>query len=231
MKTKIVNLALLLVSIFGTLAILSAFPDQVPVHFNIHGVADRFGSKYEFLIIPLIMLIMDGLWLVCDFGYRRQIRSTQDEKKIAEGKTNLKVISITFTLISILFLVLNAVFLYMSYTQLDGADAPKLDVMSITTVAMGIVFILLGNIMPKAKNNSLIGFRFPWTRYNDVTWVKCNRFAGWTMVISGVITAVGGLIFNGMNAMLLMMFAIFGSLIVMLIYAYLVYSDEKKKEG
>lgn len=36
----------------------SALPDRVPVHFNIAGKADGWGSKYTFWIFPILGLIM-----------------------------------------------------------------------------------------------------------------------------------------------------------------------------
>ena len=229
MKVKIINIALLLLSFFGTLTALSVFPDEIPVHFDFYGVADRWGSKYEMLVVPIIMAFMIGVWFICDKFYHNQL-DCEDEKKIAEAKANLKVMDITFTLCSLLFVVLNAVFLYMSYSQLESAPTKQLDAMRIITMLMGIFFVIMGNYMPKAKNNSMIGFRFPWTRFNDVTWSKCNRFAGYVMVICGILNLIGGLIFEGVGATVVLLISVFGSLIPMLVYAYIIYRRELKKE-
>lgn len=228
MKIKILNLALLLVSLFGTLLALSFLPEEIPVHFDFYGVADRWGSKYEMLIMPIVMLFMLGTWFVTEQANMKDLNS-DNEKKVAEARANNKVIAFTFTAISILFLFLNAFFLYLSYSQLEGVTLPQVDIMRIIAVATGVLFIILGNVMPKAKSNSTVGFRMPWTRFNDVTWYKCNRFGGIAMMVSGLITAIGGLIFGGVVSSIIMMFSVFGSLIVILIYAYLIYQDEKKK--
>ena len=228
MKIKIVNLALLLISMFGTLLALSFLPDEIPVHFDFYGVADRWGSKYEMLIMPVIMLFMLGTWLVTERANMKALDSA-DEKKVAEARANNKVMAFTFTAISILFLFLNGLFLYLSCSQLEGVALPEVDIMRVIAVIMGVLFIVLGNVMPKAKSNRTVGFRMPWTRFNDVTWYKCNRFGGIAMMISGLITALGGLIFGGVVASIIMMLSVFGSLIVILIYAYLVYTDERKK--
>ncbi len=228
MKIKIVNLALLLMALFGTLAVISAFPSEVPVHFGFDGTADRWGSKYELLIMPVIMLVMDGIWLLCDHSYRKKLDS-DDDKERAEAKANLKVMAVTFTSISVMFLILNFLFLYMSFSQINSANAPQIDVIKIVTVIMGISFIVLGNIIPKSKSNSTVGFRLPWTRFNDVTWSKCNRFSGYVMVICGFLTAICGLLLSGSIALIVMLMLVVGSIIPMTIYAYLVYRDELKK--
>lgn len=228
MKIKIVNLALLLVALLGTLAVLSAFPSEVPVHFGFDGTADRWGSKYEFLIMPVIMLVMDGVWLLCDHSYRKKLDS-DDDKERAEAKTNLKVMAVTFTSISVMFLIMNFLFLYMAYSQLDPSSSVEIDLIKIVNVVMGISFIVLGNVIPKSKSNSTVGFRLPWTRFNDVTWAKCNRFSGYVMVICGFLTAILGLIFPGNIGLMVMLLLLVGSIIPMTIYAYLVYQDEVKK--
>lgn len=230
MKIKIVNIAILLATLIGTLFALTQLPDQVPVHFNIYGVADRWGSKYELLIMIPFMLIMQVIWYACDFYYRKQEKYALEEKVKAEATANIKVLNITFTAISVLFALLNGITLYMSYSQLEGAWAAEIDIMKAITILMGISFIILGNFMPKAKKNQLVGFRFPWTRFNDVTWSKCNRFAGYVMVICGILNLIGGLIFEGVGATVVLLISVFGSLIPMLAYAYIIYRRELKKE-
>lgn len=40
----------------GTAVVLLFMPDRVPMHYDITGTADRWGSKYEELIFPVIIL-------------------------------------------------------------------------------------------------------------------------------------------------------------------------------
>ncbi len=229
MKIKIVNIAILLISLIGTLVVLSAMPDVVPVHFNFEGVADRWGSKYEMLIMPCIMALMLGIWFITDATTGKRMLNSADEKERAEAKSNVKVLNITFTVISVMFFILNFACLYLSYSQLDGVTAMSIDILKIIVIVMGIAFIVMGNFMPKAKSNPTVGFRLPWTRFNDVTWQKCNRFAGIVSVIHGIIVTVSGIIFSGVTAMIVMLIALCVSLPILTVYAYLVYQDEVKK--
>ncbi len=231
MKSKIVNIILVLLSLAGTLTALSHLPDVIPVHFDIYGIADRWGSKYEMLTMPGVMLAMLAFWFGVEGAYKKKISSSVDEKEIAEAKVNMKVIDITSVITSLLFTVITGVVLYTSYSQLDGADATDIDFLKIISILMGVAFILLGNYMPKAKNNSTVGFRLPWTRYNDITWSKSNRFASYAMVIYGVIIAVCGIILNGIAAMIVMLSTLFVTLIILIVYAYIIYRKEVKKNN
>ena len=230
MKIKIVNIAILLVTLLGTLFALSQMPDEVPVHFNIHGVADRWGSKYELLIMIPFMLIMQVVWYACDYFYRKREKYALEEKEKAEAIANIKVLKITFTAISVLFALLNGITLYMSYSQLEGVTAAEIDIMKAVSILMGIFFILLGNFMPKAKKNHLVGFRFPWTMYNDVTWAKCNRMSGVAGVICGIVVCALGIILEGIWAITAMLISLGIFCVVSLAYAYKIYRDEKRKE-
>ena len=63
MKTKVVNLILIMIVLASTLIAIAFLPDIVPMHFDIHGEADRWGSKYELLILPAVLALM---WSIGD---------------------------------------------------------------------------------------------------------------------------------------------------------------------
>ena len=230
MKIKIVNIVILLATLVGSLICLSYMPDIVPVHFDIHGVADRWGSKYENLLMPGCMAAMIALWFGVDSGFRKTIKQSTDEKAIAEAKANIKVLNVTFTAVSVMFAFLNFSILYMCASQIDGFVGQEIDIMKIVTILLGASFILLGNVMPKARNNATVGFRLPWTRFNDVTWQKCNRVAGIAMVVGGALSIIAGLVFDGMLAITAMLFITFLTITAITIYAYEVYRKEKGNE-
>ena len=127
MKIKLINVAILLVTLVGTLVFLSTLPDIIPVHFDIHGVADRWGSKYELLIMPGCMLAMRLFWFGSDVRYKKTMENLTDEKKIVEARSNQKVIEFTSVITSFMFAVINALILYASYSQLDSTDIKEID--------------------------------------------------------------------------------------------------------
>ena len=231
MKINIINIVILVIVLVGTLAALSIMPDTVPVHFDIHGVADRWGSKYEMLVMPGCMLAMLAFWLGVDASYKKKIETSFDEKEIAEAKSNLKVIKITSIITSLMFAVINGLTLYISYSQLDTTDVGEIDFLKILSIVMGISFILLGNFMPKAKNNATFGFRLSWTKFNDVTWRKSNLVGGIAMIIQGIIMILGGIIFEGTVAMIIMLVTLAAVLPAISIYAYVVYANERDKSN
>lgn len=231
MKINLINIIILVVTLVATFVVLSIMPDTVPVHFDIHGVADRWGSKYEMLVMPGCMLAMLAFWLGVDASYKKKIDTSTDEKEIAGAKSNLKVIKITSIITSLMFAVINGLTLYISYSQLDTTDVGEIDFLKILSIVMGISFILLGNFMPKAKNNATFGFRLSWTKFNDVTWRKSNLVGGIAMIIQGIIMILGGIIFEGTVAMIIMLVTLAAVLPAISIYAYVVYANERDKSN
>ena len=50
------------ISLAGTAFVLQYMPDSVPMHYDMSGNIDRWGSKYENMIFPIIILIMALFW-------------------------------------------------------------------------------------------------------------------------------------------------------------------------
>jgi uncharacterized membrane protein len=50
---------------------------------------------------------------------------------------------------------------------------------------IGLFFILLGNILPKIRRNSIVGIRFSWTMTNDEIWRKVHYYGGIYTVAAG----------------------------------------------
>ena len=85
---------------------------------------------------------------------------------------------------------------------------------------IGILFIILGNIMPKTKRNSYIGVRLPFAMDTDEHWYIANRAGGIALVISGIATVIAGLILRNITYLVVMAAALLITLVVAIIYSY-----------
>jgi uncharacterized membrane protein len=52
---------------------------------------------------------------------------------------------------------------------------------------VGMILIVIGNYMPKARQNYTIGIRLPWTLANEENWNRTHRIAGYLWLISGIL--------------------------------------------
>lgn len=52
---------------------------------------------------------------------------------------------------------------------------------------LGLMFVVLGNYLPKCRQNHTIGIKVPWALKNEENWDKTHRFAGRLWVLGGVV--------------------------------------------
>ncbi|MBQ1411054.1 MAG: DUF1648 domain-containing protein [Oscillospiraceae bacterium] len=212
-----------------TLIWLQFLPEQVPLHYDFAGNIDRWGSKWENLLIPGIVLVGG---VIAYFSIKSGLRkSVADEKQKAHAEANVKAIRIVMIATGVFFTVLQCVLLYAASREAFAkSNVASVDLNRVSTICMGIMFLVLGNILPKAKLNSLFGFRCGWTMFNDVTWQKSNRFSGYALMLAGLATVVCAILLPESWAIPCMLLLLTLLLIVCLFYAAKVYREEKAKE-
>ena len=93
--------------------------------------------------------------------------------------------------------------------------------------AVGLLFILIGFLLRKAKRNFFIGIRTPWTLSSDTVWNETHRIGGVLFMLSGALAFLGGL-FGGPTAFWMMFAPIIGSTLFLLVYSYVLYQRETK---
>lgn len=229
MKTKVVKIALLFISVASTLIAITMLDDVVPVHFNAFGEVDRWGSKYELLILPLVLVFIQITEVLTTKFVKKEAEKSTDEKVKNDARSNIKVLDITFCGVSVFFTAMNFFFLYLTFTSMKSPDQISIDSLKIVTVLMGFLFVFLGNIMPKSRKNSMIGLRTLWSEYNDITWRKSNLFGGYAFVCLGLFTVIFSLIFEGIASVIAMLIGLMIITTVMMVYSYKVYKAEKEK--
>ena len=79
----------------------------------------------------------------------------------------------------------------------DATATFSIDVMKFTGIAIGIMLVILGNIMPKARRNAMFGLRTKWSMANDNVWQKSQRFGGITSVLCGLAMIIVSAIIPG----------------------------------
>lgn len=175
-----------------TLAVLPYLPQQIPAHYGFDGRVDRWGSKYEALILPAIVIVFG---LAMRWVARRAARQQQ-----AGG--NEKVCLLTGALSLLLFDLLTVYFLYTAFAQAEDLSAVAVDLYRLVCGFLGVFWVILGSVMPRVRKNSLVGLRTPWSMKNETTWKKSQRFGGITLIAAGLLTLLVCLLAKGPACML-----------------------------
>ena len=169
LKVLIITSAIILLPILAGIILWKRLPEQLPIHWNAAGEIDGWcGKAFAVFGLPAILLTVQWLGTLVTFA---------DPKKSGHSG---KILQLVFWLIPVMSLVLNTI----TYTTALGIKVPVNVVMP---VFMGLLFIIIGNYMPKCKQNYTIGIKIPWTLNSEENWNKTHRFAGRLWVICGFI--------------------------------------------
>ena len=190
-KRKIIYYILMFLPLVITLFALLFLPEEIPAHYNFEGEVDRWGSKYETLIFPFCTVAM-GLFML----FMAKISA-----KGEDGKNNEKIVFYTGMGISVWFTVMHCYSLYMDFKLAENLNDVEIDINSLFCIVFGIGLVIMGNFLPKLRNNGVIGLRTPWSMKNNTVWRKCQVFAGVSLVAGGVFTVICGFVLSGFSAM------------------------------
>ena len=213
-----------------TVILYGSLPEKVPMQFDINWNVDRYGHRSELIYACAAFLLMPLLFSAFIRNFEQKAAGTDDEKAKAGYMSNIKVVTIIGIITSVVLTVTYiCILIFLFKTISNTGTGLSFDPTKPILIMLGILFMVLGNILPKTRRNSVVGLRCSWTYYNDVTWQKSNRFAALLIIALGAFTIGMAMIMPAMIVISVMMGALFLITIVSLIYAYRVYKEEKQK--
>ncbi|MGM9521220.1 MAG: SdpI family protein [Oscillospiraceae bacterium] len=169
--------------------------NSVPMHYNAAGEIDRWGSKYENFIFPALILLLSLFWALLIRYFNCRAAAAPDDKARAEAESNGKVLNIVALSMAGGFTVMQCALLYAA---LQSAEPVGGDILTtVSNIIVGGLLIILGNFLPKARKNSLVGVRTVWSMKNDKTWAVSNRFGGIVFVAAGAVIILGSAFLTG----------------------------------
>ena len=148
------------------LVLYRQLPDQLPIHWGLNGQANTYMGKL--LVILLMPVVMLALNVVLHVAFVLNL-----------GKSsNPKIEKLLMWVLPIMAIVIQS----LSFSEALGYH------LSIS------LFVVLGNYIPKTTINRAVGFRLPSTLNNPDNWQKTNRLGGIMLVMSGLLSIIGGVI-------------------------------------
>lgn len=199
--------------VLGYFAYVLPMDARVPMHWNINNEIDGYSGKTTSLLFGLGMSL--GLFLLM---YLMPFYSPWYRKY----EQRFERILPSLTTVLVLFMALISSYsMYLAKTNI----VPQ---MQFIMIIIGLLFIFLGNLMPKTPRNFFIGIKTPWTLANEDVWQRTHRVGGKLFALSGVILILKGLILpnnyafqqiSGVIAMLILLFP--------LVYSFIIYKEKK----
>ena len=207
--TIIITSVIVLIPMLVGVAFWDALPEQVAIHWGASGEPDRWCAKaFAVYAVPLIML---ALHWACLFA-------TRFDKK--NRNQNPKMMNITYWLVPAVSWVANG----MTYADALGKD---IDVIRLLPIIIGVLFLLIGNYLPKCTPNRTVGIRIKWTLADEENWNATHRFGG-KVWFSGAIVILASSLLPAKISVCVMIAATLAMALTPIIYSYCFY---KKKKG
>lgn len=202
LETALITCGVCLLPILFGLIIYDCLPAQMPIHWNIAGEIDNYASKEIFVF--LLPILMSGIQLLCLF-------MMQMDPKYKNYSS--KMLKIVVWIIPTITIVLEAI----TYAIVFGYE---ISINIVVPIFLGILFVILGNYLPKCRQNFTMGYRLPWTLNDEDNWNKTNRLAGYVMVLGGILIIIMSFFDLAFWAVILFVGAI---LIIPSVYSFLLY--------
>ena len=191
LKILIITSIIILLPILAGVALWNQLPESVPIHWNAAGEVDGWASKTMAVFgLPVILLAIQWIGVVATFS---------DPKKQNHPQ---KILALVFWLVPVLSLILMAA----TYFSAMGQDVR---IEFIVYMMLGLLFVFVGNYLPKCKQNYTIGIKIPWTLHSEENWNRTHRLAGYVWVGGGfaiMISGIFGILWVVLAACIVMVF-------------------------
>lgn len=202
------SLVFLIPMLIGIL-LWNQLPEQIPFHWDIEGQVDGWCSKILAVFgLPTMLLVLHWICILASF---------LDPKHMANSG---KLIALVLWLCPVISLFCSSIMYAYALGHGQRVNVPVL-----MSLLMGILFIFVGNYLPKCKQNYTVGIKLPWTLKSKQNWYKTHRFGGKVMFIGGILVMATAFFGN--------FWILLGILIAMVavitVYSYAYHLKHKKK--
>lgn len=200
-------IAVLLPMLVG-ICIWHQLPERVATHFGSDNLPNGWSSR-EFAVFGLPLFIF-GAHLVC-------ILFTMADPK--RNRINGKMWNLILAICPLCSM-------FCCISIYGYALSWKMNIDTTSGVFLGIIFMIVGNYLPKCRQNYTVGIKLPWTLNDEQNWNQTHRIAGrlWMLcgffiIVNAFLDVCGVWLEGGMIA---------ASVIVPVIYSYVFYMRHQR---
>ncbi len=211
LKREIPTIAIVLVPIVYLTLIWNNLPDQVPLHWNIKGEIDGYGSKY------ILAFLVAGLPIVI---YATFLVAEKIDPKNKLQKMGGKLNSLKFLLTA----VLSAIALIIAYLSKEQSSSE----LNFITLALGFLFLILGNYFKTIQPNYFLGIRTPWTLENETVWRETHKLAGKMWFVGGLVIMISSLVFSQQTSLIILLVVVAIITVIPIAYSYSTFQKVKR---
>ena len=204
----IISSLVTLIPMFLGIILWDKLPEKMATSFGIGGEVTGYSNK-EFAVygLPLILVL-------CNFLCVFYTGADPKRKNISD-----KIMGVVLSIIPLCSIFCGTL-LYKDVLNF------KINADMMGTSFLGLVFTVIGIILPKCKQNYTVGIKIPWTLNDEDNWNKTHKFAGKVFIAGGIITLISGFL-GFVYASFVMIFIV---ALIPIVYSYIYYRKNKKDE-
>lgn len=149
-------------------------PAQMATHWGSDGTPNGYSSKaFACFGLPGVMAGLNLLLhVIMDNDPKRRNMSS---RIVLISKWCIPVLSLIVSTITLAF-----------------AMGFEISISRIIPALIGILFIALGNYLPKCKQNYTVGIKLPWTLNSEENWNRTHHLSGYLFIFAGIIMIITG---------------------------------------
>ena len=191
-------------------------PEKVPLHYNLQGEADRYGSKSELLILLGVMFLLNvGVYFLLTNLHRIDPKKKQSLENLPRMKRLAFLICMFLSAISCLIV-------FTSQHSIAKFES------KLVVAGVGLLFTFIGNYMYNIKPNYFAGIRTPWALENEENWRLTHKLAGKMWFAGGLILAGVAFLIPEKFAFIVLIVITLIISIIPIVYSYRIYARHKK---
>lgn len=193
-------------------ALYSRLPARIPSHWDARGAVNGDMSRaWGVWLMPVVLLIMAIV-----LPRLPAIDPRRDNYEKFRPSYDL-VINAVMTLVAILHVAM-----------LGAGVGWPVPMERVTPLLVGALFVVIGNVMPRARPNWLFGIRTPWTLTNDRVWERTHRLGGLLFVIAGILLIVAALLMPAAFLPVIVI-CVAAAAIIPVVYSYFAWRQESTR--
>lgn len=205
-------LVILAIPAIAAFLIYPYMPEQVPIHWNVQGQVDNYGSRlFGTFFLPILNIVMYAMFVLLP---------KFDPKRANYHKFESSYLTIRYSL--------HLFFLMMFGVTVAAAMGYPVRIDRWVPAGVAILFIVMGNIMGRVRHNYFVGFKYPWTLANEEVWRRTHQFGAKLMVAGGFAGLLGVVLTAETASFVILMAGIFIPMIITTIYSYVIYNQISK---
>ena len=183
------------------------------MHWNVHGEIDRYGSRNELFLIAGINVFL-GVFMSA-------------MAKIDPKQKNYTRFRETYEWMIIWTLGFMTVL--MGVVLVETMQPGTLNISKVVCAMVGILFVVLGSMMAKVKQNFFTGIKTPWTLSSEAVWDKTQKLGGKCMALGGILIMGSAFLSSGEAAVFMIILVAVLVIIAPMVMSYIWYKKEMEK--